>query len=310
MAGAELLEVHKIWDRAPHNAFTDLVRYRDRWWCVFREGEGHVSPDGALRVLTSRDGREWSSAALLTSPNADLRDAKISVTPGGSLMLTGAGALHQPAPVRHRSLAWFSDNGHDWSEPAWIGDADFWLWRATWWRGVAYSVGYSTQVDAASRITRLYSSPDGKKYQRLVERYFTADYPNEHALAFEPDDTCLCLLRRDNGTATAQLGRARPPYTEWTWQDLGVRIGGPAMIRLRDGTLLAGLRLYKPQARTVLCRLDPQAGRLEKLVTLPSQGDSSYPGFVWHDDRLWMSYYSSHEGKTNIYLAQIRIRKG
>ena len=44
----------------------------------------------------------------------------------------------------------------------------------------------------------------------------------------------------------------------------------------------------------------------EPVLILPSSGDCSYPGLVWHDDRLWMSYYSSHEGKANIYLAVIR----
>ena len=38
-----------------------------------------------------------------------------------------------------------------------------------------------------------------------------------------------------------------------------------------------------------------------------SGGDTSYPGLVWHDGLLWMSYYSSHEGKTSIYLARIRL---
>jgi len=28
---------------------------------------------------------------------------------------------------------------------------------------------------------------------------------------------------------------------------------------------------------------------------------------VWHDDLLWMSYYSSHEGRSSIYLAQLSI---
>ena len=59
---AKLVEVRKIWDQAPHNAFTDLVRFKDRWFCVFREGKGHVSPDGALRVITSTDGEKWESA--------------------------------------------------------------------------------------------------------------------------------------------------------------------------------------------------------------------------------------------------------
>lgn len=48
----KLVEAKKIWDRAPHNAFRDLVRFQDRWYCVFREGQSHVSPDGALRVIT------------------------------------------------------------------------------------------------------------------------------------------------------------------------------------------------------------------------------------------------------------------
>ena len=54
-AAARVLEVRKIWDRAPHNAFTDLIRFEERWFCVFREGKAHVSPDGALRVITSPD---------------------------------------------------------------------------------------------------------------------------------------------------------------------------------------------------------------------------------------------------------------
>lgn len=59
-----LVSSQRIWNEAPHNAFTDLVRFKDRWYCVFREGKAHVSPDGALRVLTSVDGEKWESAAL------------------------------------------------------------------------------------------------------------------------------------------------------------------------------------------------------------------------------------------------------
>jgi hypothetical protein len=52
--GATLVSV-KIWDGAPHNAFTDLIRHRDEWFCVFREGS-RTSPDGALQVLVSEGG--------------------------------------------------------------------------------------------------------------------------------------------------------------------------------------------------------------------------------------------------------------
>src|SRR5437867_1106396 len=93
---AELIEARKIWDAAPHNAFTDLACFQGKWFCTFREGQGHVSPDGAVRVLTSADGQAWSSAARLTSTTADLRDPKLSLAPDGRLMLTAAAALHQP----------------------------------------------------------------------------------------------------------------------------------------------------------------------------------------------------------------------
>jgi hypothetical protein len=56
---------------------------------------------------------------------------------------------------------------------------------------------------------------------------------------------------------------------------------------------------------TVLAKLTLNS--YQPVLTLPSSGDSSYPGFVWHDGRLFMSYYSSHEARTAIYLARIRL---
>jgi len=59
--------------------------------------------------------------------------------------------------------------------------------------------------------------------------------------------------------------------------------------------------------RTGLCWLDPHAGTLTEALTLPSGGDTSYPGFAWHEGVLWVSYYSSHEGKSSIYLARVKV---
>lgn len=299
----KLLDARKIWDQAPHNAFTDLIRFQGRWFCVFREGQGHVSPDGALRVLTSPDGEKWESAALLTSPNSDLRDAKITVTPDGQLMLCGAEALHDKSQYSHRSLAWFSKDGRTWSERVEIGDPDFWLWRVTWHRGTAYSIGYSCGKES---LTRLYSSPDGKTFTPLVERLFDASFPNEASLLFD-GETAWCLLRRDGQPNTAQFGTARAPYTQWAWKDTGAFLGGPQMIRLPDGRLLAAGRLLNGGPHTAICWIDSQTGKLTEALKLPSGGDTSYPGLVLHEGVLWVSYYSSHEGKTSIYLAKVRV---
>ena len=302
---AELVEVRKIWDQAPHNAFTDLIRFEGSWYCVFREGQDHVSPDGALRVLVSGDGDLWTSAALMTSPSSDLRDAKIAITPDGRLMLSGAGALHQPASAQHQSLVWFSKDGRQWSEPIEVGEKDFWLWRVTWTGDTAYGVGYAT---TGKPSIRLYKSDDGRDFRTLVETLFDVGQPNETSLVFRPDKTCLCLLRRDGEPGSGQLGVAQPPYTDWQWKDLGVQIGGPQMIELADGRLIAAGRSYDGGAKTRIWQVDAGAGRLTELITLPSGGDTSYPGLVYHDGLLWVSYYSSHEGKTSIYLAKVRLK--
>jgi len=298
-----LVGVEKIWDRAPHNAFTDLVRFKDRWFCTFREGKAHVSPDGALRVIASADGRTWTPAAILASPTADLRDPKLSVTPDGRLMLLGAAAPHNRTPIR-QSLAWFSSDGAAWTEPAEVGDPDFWLWRVAWRGGTAYGVGY----DVAGRDTvRLYRSADGRKFETLAADMGLRGYPGETALLFDADGTGWALVRREAGDKAAQLGRARPPYAEWTWKGLGEHIGGPALTRAPDGRLLAAVRLYTPKTRTALCWIDPDAGRLTEALSLPSGGDTSYAGILWHDGLLWMSYYASHEGKACIYLARVAL---
>ena len=45
------------------------------------------------------------------------------------------------------------------------------------------------------------------------------------------------------------------------------------------------------------------------MLRLASGGDTSYPGMLVHDGKLWVSYYSSHEGKAAIYLAKIPLAK-
>jgi hypothetical protein len=301
---ARLVRVQRIWDQAPHNAFTDLVRFQDQWFCVFREGKGHVSPDGALRVITSKDGKSWESAALITSENSDLRDAKITISPDGQLVLAGAEALHDKSEKTHQSLVWFSPDGREWSDRHEVADPNFWLWRITWHRGKAYGVGYS--VDSNNRAIRLYQSDEGKEFTTLVKTLRDGEYSNESAIVFS-GDTAYCLLRRDGNPSTGLLGIAEPPYTSWEWKDLGVRIGGPDLIQLPDGRWVGAVRLYDEKVRTSLVWIDPEDGTLKEFLTFPSGGDTSYPGLVWHDDRLFVSYYSTHEGKSNIYFAEVEF---
>ncbi|MEK6234133.1 MAG: exo-alpha-sialidase, partial [Planctomycetales bacterium] len=148
---------------------------------------------------------------------------------------------------------------------------------------------------------------DGKSFRPWVENLFDVGRPSEASLLFLKDTTCLCLLRRDGQPNAAMLGEAKPPYKKWTWKDLGVRVGGPHITQAPDGRILVAGRDYQSGTRTKLWMLSPDHAKLTDLLTLPSGGDTSYPGLAWHEGLLWVSYYSSHEGKTSIYLAKVRL---
>lgn len=303
----KLIDVQRIWDQAPHNAFTDLLFHEGRWYCVFREGSKHVSPDGALRVITSDDGQHWTSLALISDPDFDLRDAKLCVTPDGRFMLNGAG-MQADQPVRYHSMVWFSsDQGKTWDNGRRIGDPGFWLWRIQWHGDTAYTMGYDTDRDRTKRTLRLYESRDGASFAPLLNKVNVPNGVGEDRILFLNDDSALCLLRCETGSKNGLLGTSKPPYTEWHWKELGHRIGGPNMLQLPDGRILACTRLHEPKTRTSLSWVDPEKGTLTECLALPSGGDTSYAGMVLHEGQLWVSYYSSHEEKTCIYLARVQL---
>ncbi|MDM8005119.1 MAG: sialidase family protein [Phycisphaerae bacterium] len=303
----EIVSVKRIWDAAPHNAFTDLIRFQDKWYCTFRESQGHVGGDGKLRVLESVDGDKWSSAALLAEEGVDLRDPKLSITADGRLMMVAGGSIYKGKElIGRRPRVAFSKDGHQWSAPQPVLSEGEWLWRVTWHDGRAYGVSYDGTSEGKNSEwpLTLWSSKDGVQYERITALEVTGR-PNETTLRFMPDGEMIALVRRESGNTHGWIGRSRKPYTKWTWHEIGHRLGGPDFIRLPDGRMWAASRSYGREARTVLAAFGPTT--YEPVLTFPSGGDCSYPGLVWHDNLLWMSYYSSHEGKSSIYLARVKI---
>jgi hypothetical protein len=84
------------------------------------------------------------------------------------------------------------------------------------------------------------------------------------------------------------------------------------MLQLDDGRVVTALRILERKdniitARTALAWVDPENYTLTEFLTLPSGDDTSYAGMVWHDNFLWVSYYSSHEDKTSVYFAKVSL---
>lgn len=302
----KLLKSEKIWDEAPHNAFTDLVRWRDRWYCGFREGKGHAGDRGLIRIITSEDGEEWSSAATLEHPEFDLRDAALSVTPDDRLMALFGSQHVVDGTRRTGTFASFSEDGKEFTTPERATPQGRWLWRVTWHDGKAYGVAYATPDDHP--YSSLLVSESGVDYEAIQPQLLGEGWPTEARVRFADDGTCYCLHRRDRGENAAYWGVATAPYKDWTWNSLGRYVGGPNFIQLPSGQWVGCGRLIDGAAHTELFTIDVENGEMsESLLRLPSGGDTSYPGMEWHDGRLWVSYYASHEGKTSIYLAQVEV---
>ena len=314
----QIVSVTRIWDEPPHAAFGDLIRWNDRWYCVFREGLSHApakgrTDDGKLRVLSSANGDRWQSEALLEEEGVDLRDPHLSVTPDNRLMIIAGGSYYPNGEYKSRqSRVLFSRDGRTWTAPRKVVEDGQWLWRVTWHNGTAYGVAKfglpPGPITAQSRRVHLVRSSDGAKWETATDLKVPGG--DETTVRFLPDGTMAALVRRtwDDGNV-AWVGTSTPPYGEWSWRPCQQFIGGPNFIVLPSGRWAAGGRIFaggdRTKPYTAVGELS-RTGFTEKL-RLPSGGDSSYPGFVWHDNLLWTLYYSSHEGKTSIYLAKIRI---
>ena len=186
-----------------------------------------------------------------------------------------------------------------------------WLWRVTWHKGRGYGVAYS-YTDPADRglpwHLHLFTTDDGVHY-RLITPLAVDGHPNETTLRFNEAGEMMALVRREEvGNDNAFFATSNKPYSHWNWRDTGLHLGGPNFVLDRYGRAWVGARVFQQEEETsaLLSLID---GECTTLITLESGGDTGYPGMVIQDSLLWMSYYSSHEGKSNIYLAKIQLPK-
>lgn len=295
----EILSVKKIWDEAPYSAFTDLIFYQDRFFCCFREGTEHEHDNGSIRILFSEDGKNWTSAALLTMEGHDLRDPMLSEMPDGKLMLNvGITVWRGEETVSCQSAVFFSVNGVQWDPIQILPYPGEWIWRVTWHEGIGYAGSYSSDGKGGYQL-KLMETTNGVDYQ-VKTMFSLSGSPTEATFRILPDQTMIGLVRRNKEKGL--IGRSVFPYTDWEWEDAGYTLGGPNFIVAEDGILWACSRRMKGgEESVVLAKMTPFS--YHPVLTFPSSGDSGYPGMVWKEGKLYISYYTSLEEKTSIYLA-------
>jgi hypothetical protein len=179
-----------------------------------------------------------------------------------------------------------------------------WLWRVTWHEGVGYGVVYQAITGASG--ARLVSTRDGLHYDH-VSTFQISGEPNEVTLRFSETKQMVALVRREGEDAAAYFGSSSAPYTEWSFRELPERMGGPNLVQLPGGEWLAAYRRYRPNGQQTALALIDLNGSLQQLAVLQSGGDTSYPGLLVEGGRLLVSYYSGHEGQTNVYFLDLEL---
>lgn len=310
-SGPAIESTQVIWDKSEFNGFTDLLYAQGLFFCTFREADSHVGgTDGTIRILVSTDGISWSSAASISKDGVDLRDPKLSEMPDGQPMLTMGGSVYNEGNIVKRTPhVAFSNNGIEWSELSELDMDNEWIWRVTWFDGVGYGMAYNSNDYGSLENPwdlKLFKTVDGLHYE-LVKEFDIPSHPSEATLRFDSDGRMIALLRR---VGNGRIGSAAPPYTDWSWNETSYRLGGPNFLILPEGDMWAATRKVvidgdEIQTSTILANMTLTS--LQEALTFPSGGDTGYPGMVYLDGKLYVSYYSTLNGKNVILFSVVKM---
>ncbi len=318
--------IRRVFHNGEHNAFTDLVRFKDRFYLTFRScPDGHaVHPTASVIILASDDAQTWQTVHRFRVEERDTRDPHFLVFRGKLFVYTGtwySGASTIPPAEYdlnlHLGYAAWSEDGATWHSPVMLeGTFGHYVWRASTFGDKAYlcgrrKLGFDVTPRGEGRKVEslMLESEDGLVWRKRA--VFQEIEGDETASLFEADGSVVAIGRRGGGNA--QLLRSTPPYTNWVRKDLDRYIGGPLLARWGDRYVVGGRKSIGQQGpKTSMYWLVDD--RLHEFAELPSGGDTSYPGFVaLSPTSAIMSWYSSHEkdadGRTitAIYMADLQI---
>lgn len=318
--------VRRVFHNGEHNAFTDLVRFRGKFYLTFRScPDGHmVHPTASVIVLESDDAHSWRPVFQFSVKHRDTRDPHFLVFQDRLFVYSGtwySGETSIPREQydrnKHLGYAAVTDDGQRWEGPVMLeGTYGHYVWRAASFQGKAYLCGrrrvgfFGGFPEDKSRVESvMLESDDGLIWRKRAT--FQESYGDETAFLFEPSGEIIAVGRR--GRTPAELIRSAPPYTRWQRKSLRLYIGGPLIAKWGQRTLVGGRKFTDDGPRTAIYWL--VGDELQQFAELPSDDDNSYPGFVPLDEeRALLSWYSSHErdneGRqiTTIYMADLSIR--
>lgn len=301
---AEPISVRKLVADGKHNAFTALTRFKDAYWLAFRSAKDHNSQDGEIVLLRSTNGDDWTEANRFNFVPDD-RDPQFLVT-------TDRLILFSPAMNGSTltTFAVYTTDGQKWSEPQTAYEPQFILWKPLA-RGDHYLATAHKKVEGndggKTREVHLIRSSDGLKWEK-VSTIRAGNWESETTLLAGPGDKLTAFIRTKY-SIPGHIIESSPPYQEWSQRPAGIHLSGHAVRTFQGVTYLLSRTFDeagKNAGTTIYIYAD---GKPIPYCVLPSGGDCAYPEAVQIGNEMLVSYYSTHEGTTNIYLARVPLKK-
>lgn len=288
-----------------HCAFPTMTRWKGEVWLSYRRATGH-NGTGDTFLLRSKDGATWTEARKIDL-GPDDRNCQFLATPTRLFAYTGM--TTNPRATDYQTFVQWTDDGTTWSEPQKCLEPHFNLWKPFEHGGVFWANSHlkaDGRDDGPKRLSRLIKSTDGIHWEE-VSVVRKGNWESETTFIFGANEHLYALLRQKYGSVTGFILESDPPYQTWTEHKTGIHFSGHSTAEFH-GVRYVFSRHYGQQSRTSAMAYIWENGKLTPYAQTPlnpPKGDCSYCEAVDMGGDMLIAFYSSHEGKTNIYTAHL-----
>jgi hypothetical protein len=322
----KLLEKQKIYSDGRHNAFTDLIYFKRKYFLAFRNGTSHLSWDGKIVLLSSTDGKEWTEfKKFLFANRLDARDPKLFLK-GKRMFLGFPLRMEESGKWQSQIFVTSTQNGKTFNRLKRVYRVGFVNWRPKTYKKYIYAPFYyvGNIEDFSTWGVELYYSSDGFSW-RPISTIYEGDGANETEIEFVKDKI-IAVIRREGKSSI--LAIAKPPYTNWEYKDLGRQLHSPCIKTFGKKIFLAvrDFEIIKKRPKKIADEIITKNIKHKEKVSLFSWNgktfkealvieegkniDCGYCGMerdIKNKNCILISYYLGNANSSEIWIARVKI---
>jgi len=301
------ITITKIWDKVPHNAYTDLIKFNGTYYCSYSEefsSSGYTTEaSGSIGIIRSKTGKKWERVALIQKEGINLCNPRLSITPDRQIMIIMDGAVYSLVSFSNKKGDVFSDPEIVNIDTTIISGQKL-LWKVTWFRGTGYALLYKS--DSKNDKLSLLKTIDGKNFEKIT-KIEVDGLLNESTLRFDQKGTMYALISQDDVAKNGTLGMSDWPYIDWSYTKINNIPNRFNFTIVNKSIVVVAPGLSMPELHTGILVINKNRA-LEEIIKLPLGKDACFPGILTEQANFLVSCCSAHEGKSAIYMVKVPIK--